>query len=238
MEFIDRRVLGALRFADAVTGATVAAPLRVRADGVRWIRNRRGWWVIASAPGLESHALSFEAPPNLPALESVPVVVRVADDTGRYLPRRVRVRLPRTSAQARADDDDSLFRPIDVRLFRAPAAPLVAGWATVRVSAEEDGAPLGGALLRVVRASDPARVLGTGMTDARGEGVVPVPGIPATTWQEGQGGVLQTELEAEVRLFWAADGEQPPDPDVLGGGAPLRTAAVTLAAGRDVAVRL
>ena len=48
-ELRDTRVLGALRFTDAVTALPIDAPLVVTAPGVRWRRNRRAAWIIAAA---------------------------------------------------------------------------------------------------------------------------------------------------------------------------------------------
>lgn len=243
-ETLDRRVLAALRVRDAVTGATVAGPLDVRAPGARWIRNRRGWWVLAQAPGLEAHTTAFMAPPappavpGAPAIGSVPLVVRVADPAGRYLPRVAALALPRDPDPAKAAKPESLFQPVEVDLFPSPAAPVSPNWAVLRVSASGADGPLAGALLRVVRKASPTTVLGRGMTDARGEALVAVAGIPVTTWEEGQGSVLATEVEARVDLFWQA-GAGPPDPDALGRiKKATKTATVKLASGRDAVLRM
>jgi hypothetical protein len=234
---LDRRVLAALRFRDAVTGATVAGPLDVRAPGARWIRNRRGWWVLAQAPGLEAHSAAFLVPPA-PAVGSVPLVVRVADPAGRYLPRVAALALPRDPDPAKAAKPESLFQPVEIDLFPSPAAPVSPNWAVLRVSASGADGPLAGALLRVVRKASPTTVLGRGMTDARGEALVAVAGIPVTTWEEGQGSVLATEVEARVDLFWQA-GAGPPDPDALGKiKKATKTATVKLASGRDAVLRM
>jgi hypothetical protein len=233
-ETVDRRVLAALRFRDAVTGATVAGPLDVRAPGARWIRNRRGWWVLASVPGLEAHTTAFAAPPATPKVGSVPLTVRVADPAGRYLPRVASVALPRDPDPAKAAKPESLFQPVEVDLFPSPAGPVSPNWAVLRVSAPD--AP--GALVRVVRKAAPDTVLGRGMTDARGEALVAVAGIPVTTWEEGQGSVLATEVEARVDLLWQA-GAGPPDPDALGRiKKAVKTATVKLASGRDAVLRI
>jgi hypothetical protein len=212
-EAVDRRVLGAVRFLDSVSGAEVADGVRVDAPGVRWVRNRRGWWVAAAVPGLEKHVDAFEQPPTKPARGSVAVEMTVRDGAGRYLPRRATLALPRDPAPARADREDSLFRPLDVALHRAPSARMGPGWAVVRVSAARDDVPAGGALLRLVRQD--GTVMGTGMTDSRGEGVVAVAGVPVTTWEEGDGGVLSTEIDARLEVVWDPDGADPPDPDAL-----------------------
>lgn len=237
-DLLDRRALGAVRFLDAVTGGEAAAPLRVRAEGVRWVRNRRGWWIAASAPGLEAHASAFQAPPKQPAVGSVRVELVVEDPSGKYLARRAAMELPRDPNPVKAEQPGSLFLPQDVVLFRAPAAAIAAGWATVRASVSKGGKPLPGALLRLVRKGAGGKELGRGMTDGRGEALVAAAGIPATTFDdEGQGGVLATEVDAKLEVRWKA-GAEPPDPDALASLSSLASAEVKLASARVIAIRI
>jgi hypothetical protein len=238
-ELLDRRALGAVRFVDAVTGLAVDAPVRVRAEGVRWIRNPRGWWVVASSPGLEAHAAAFAAPPAQPPVGSVRVELVVEDPSGKYLARRAALALPRdpNPDPAKAKAPGSLFLPQDVPLFRAPAAAVAIGWATVRASVAKGGTPLSGALLRLVRKGGGGKELGRGMTDARGEALVAAAGIPATTFEEGQGGVLATEVEARLEVRWK-DAGSPPDPDALAALASLASKEVKLASGRTITIRV
>jgi hypothetical protein len=236
-DLLDRRALGAVRFLDAVTGVEVSAPIRVRAEGVRWVRNRSGWWIAASAPGLEAHASAFLAPPKQPAVGSVRVELVVEDPSGKYLARRAAMELPRDPDPKKAEQPGSLFLPQDVVLFRAPAAAVSAGWATVRASVAKGGKPLPGALLRLVRKGAGGKELGRGMTDERGEALVAAAGIPATTFDEGEGGVLATEVGAKLEVRWKA-GAVPPDPDAFASSASLASAEVKLASGRTLVVRI
>lgn len=237
-ENLERRVLGAVRFRDAVTGLDVAAPLRVTAPGVRWVRNLRGWYVAASAPGLEAHTLSVDRPPSQPAAGKVPVALAAEDPEGTYLPRRAVLSLPRDPDPAKKDAASSLFAPAEVELFPSPAAPVMPGWAVVRVSARTAaGAPAAGALLRVVRKGNQGELLGRGMTDARGEALVAVPGIPVTTWDdEGQDGVLAREVEARLHAHYAPEPAAAGDVDALEKLPPIATKDVKLASGRGMAV--
>jgi hypothetical protein len=221
VEHVDRRVLGAVRFVDAATGTEIEGPLAVSAPGVSWIRNLEGWYVIASAPGLDAYVAAFEAPtaPHDEGLEHeapLDLWVTVRDPRGRYLPRRRKVELPRDPDPNNAASPDSLFRVIDVQVFASPAAPSPRSWATVRASVTRtgSGAPVGGALVRVVRVSDGQR-LASGLTDARGEALVPVPGIPLTTWDAGPGPVLATEVEVRLEIVVDPSAPEIPDPDDL-----------------------
>jgi hypothetical protein len=231
-EDLDRRLLGAVRFVDAVTGAEILAPLRVAAPGVRWMRNLRGWFVAAQAPGLEAHTADHHAPPAEPAAGSVPVTLRVDDPAGRYLPRTAVLTLPRDADPAHQDAPGSLFIPEDVELFPSPVMPAAPGWAVIRVSAaDEEGGPAAGALLRMVRRGNGA-LLGRGMTDARGEALVAVPGIPVTTWDdEGQGGVLATEVEARLEVHYAAGPARLGDVAALQALEPAATRDLKLSSG-------
>lgn len=242
MEVVARRVLGALRFLDGVSGLPVTAPLAVSAPGVAWIRNRRSLYVVASAPGLEAHTAAFQAPPAAPAPGSVGIEFTVADPAGIYLPRRGTLRLPRDPDPAHLDHDDSLFLPQDVPIYPAPAAPVEPGWAVVYASVA--GAPpaagLAGALIRVVETHG-NRVVGRGQTDGRGEALVAVQGIPVTTFGQGGGPVLSTEVVVRLQVLWDAAAPQPPDPDALEsahGAHPLRTTNATLASGRVLAISI
>ena len=242
---VERRVLGAVRFTDAVTGVEVAAPLKVAAPGVRWLHNRRGWWVMTDAPGLDAHTAAFAQPPAQPAPGSVPVRLTVEDPSGRYLARSATLALPRDPDPAHAADDASLFRPVEVRLFPAPAAAgLSAGWAVVRATVTgAGGARLGGALLRVTRKTG-GEVLGRGVSDARGEALLAVAGIPVTTWTEGSGGVLSTAVETKVQVLWDAAAGPLSDPDDLERRREttpallVKTVPVTLTSGKELALTL
>jgi hypothetical protein len=242
-ELLDRRVLGAVSFVDAPTGLPIAAPLQVRAEGARFVRNRRGRYVVFAAPGLETHLEAFEAPPALPARGSVTLELTVSDPGGGYLPRRHTLRLPLDPDPDHAAEPDSLFRAAEVPLLPAPTARTAPGWAVIRASVTATGSaqPLGGALIRVVRTSDAVR-LALGMSDHRGEALVAVPGIPTTTFDAGNGPVLATDVEVTVETFFDPDQVGTiPDPTALEANrAGLRSSSTParLAAGRVLATRL
>lgn len=238
-ELLDRRILAGVRFVDAVTGLPVSRSLRVTAPGVRWVRNRSGDYVVAAAPGLAAHTGAFAAPPPAPPVGSVLVILTVEDPGGAYLPRRASLALPRDADPAAAEGADSLFRPVDIPVYPAPAAPLAAGWAVVRATilGPEPGTRLPGALLRVVRESDDA-VLNRGVADARGEALVAVAGIPVTTFSTDAGPVLATEVAARVEVIPSPTPDEPSDPDMLDTQPVLKSAPVQLASGRSLHVSL
>lgn len=258
----EHRVLAAVEFIDATSGARIAQPLRVApADPAtpagRFIRNRGGLLVLWSHPALAAHAASFDTPPAQPALGSVALALRVADPAGRYQPRAFTLALPRDPDPAHAAQAGSLFRPLQVELFRSAAAPLVGNWTPLHVRVAESGGDLlGGALVEVRGAGN--ELLARGTTDWRGEALLPVAGLPITTWGADDGDVVVTETAATVHAFHvAALGTRTPaaqvaagrasaappcpDPDVLGSH-PQRVAAtpqpVALAARRGARVAL
>ena len=242
LEAVESRVLGAVRYLDATTGQPVGRLLEVRGQGVRLVRNLRGLYVLAAAPGLEEHPPSFQQPPLNPAVEGLTVTLSVADPAGRFLPRTHTLKLPR---------GPQLFEPVDVRLYPAPAASLSPGWAVARVTVTDAGGkPLPGALIRVLRAAD-SQLLASGLTEWRGaavgEALVPVAGIPITIW----GGDAPDEpvvvqkvpavAQAYADPFFDPAAGRAPDPDRLEAaraGLPSASQNIDLASGREVVVTL
>ena len=233
LERIDTRVLGALRCIDAATRAQVDTPLDVRIEGATVRRNRSGLYVIVRAealpalpelPGLAAlaaHEAAFDNPPATPAVGEVTLALTVTDPAGRYLPRRAAVALPRDPQPGHAASPDSLFRPVELPLYPSAIAPTGMNWSVLRLSVHETGSldALGGALL-LARAG--GKVLARALTDWRGEALLPVPGVPVTTWSDDPDEVVVTELAA--RIEWCFD--------AAAGAGGTRTPAAQVRAGR------
>lgn len=217
VELIDARALAAIDLVDAVTGRRVSAPVRLRGDGLRTVRNRQGLHAIVAAPGLEAYAAAFDlnaldALGELPAPLSLVCELEISDPSGAYLPRRASIRLPR---QPERGVPDSVFTPVQLAMFRAPAAGTGAGWSILRAAVygipgilpgEEPafGEPLPGNARPLPWASivvtevpeipeppdsgDPElpRVMARAMSDHRGEALVGIPGVPRFTWAENE----------------------------------------------------
>lgn len=254
-ERVEQRVLGALRCVDATTGAPVAQALRVQAPADAEVRsNRSGLLVIRRWAPLAAHAAAFDAPPAGAPGSGGELELALHDPSGRYLPRRVRVALPR---QADAAQADPVFEPLRVPLYPAPSAPVALHWAALRVqvNASGSGDALGGVLLRVVRDGS---VLARGLSDWRGEALVPVAGIPVTTWSTEPGAVVVSEIGVTVEaiadpasttrtpMAHVRAGQAPavppvPDPAAIESaraGLPRASASVSLAAGRPLHLSL
>jgi hypothetical protein len=242
VEPIDQRILGAINFVDATTGLQIIEALTVTAPDVRLLRNRSGSYVIASAAGLEAHVDAFEQPPAAPPVGSVPMTLQVTDPLRRYLPRRCVIQLPRDPDPTHSGQTHSLFTPTEVRLFPAPTAPTGSRWAVIRAAVTATGSPrrLAGALMRVVRVSD-STVLARGLSDARGEALIAVEGIPVTTWDEGTGPVITQEVEVILHTIYDPQTTGLPDPDdleVRRDSLPSSEVHVRLASGRVLVTAL
>lgn len=246
LERVEERVLGGLRCVDAATGGDIETPLALQARNgtARFLRNRRGVHVIAGWSELAEHEVAFEAPPAAPPVGSRELTVAVTDPASRYLPRLVRVALPRDPDPTHVTEPESLFRPVRVPMYASPSAPTGANWSVLHVSVreEESGDALGGALLRVRRNGD---VVARGITDGRGEGLLPIVGIPMLTFGEDDEEVVVDEVSVTVEAVFdpesgtrtsaaeLAAGARPPtplvDPDLLDADDELPETAQTLA---------
>lgn len=255
VEQVSHRVLGAVRLVDAATGAQAREALTMTAPGLRFTRNRRGYYVMYSAdqpPALRAHAAAFAQPPTTPPLGSVSFTGQVTPAGKLYLPRSFQVSLPRDPDPAHSAQLTSLFVPVDVRLFPAATAPMDAGWAVLRATVHgtqtgQPPRPLGGALIRVLDAADNTMVRGRGLTDWRGrvlgEALVVVPGIPVTiaSGGNGNGPVLVHEIDVILQVIFDPNAGPLPDPDQLEanlGVLQTSTQAAQLASGQHLAITL
>jgi len=220
LERVEWRVLGALRFVDATTGVPIEQTLLVDAPGASLLRNRSGLYVIRRWNALAAHEAQFLAPPANPAPGSQTLGISVRDPAGDYLPVTAQIRLPRTSDLAQAANAASLFQPAIVQLYPSARAPTGVNWAVLRVSLSEtaSGDALGGALLRV---QFNGNVLARGLTDWRGEALVPVVGVPVTTFSEDANAVVISEISVSLQAaFDPASGMRTPSTQVHAGRAP------------------
>ena len=223
LETRDRRILAALRCVDGVTGTPLRQPFLVRAEGYSLIRNRSGIYVIRTAPGfaaLRNYSDSFDQPPAAPPPDlSWPVTahLQISDPSSRYLPRQLRLPLPRASD---ADAGDSMFRAVDVPLYPSPSAPTGSAWAVVRAtvlqqSSDADAQPqrLPWAWIRVQRDDavplDPPSKPTFAQADWRGEALIAVAGIPSILWD----GSSTSTPEVPVRLEVVFDSDLTPLPE-------------------------
>jgi hypothetical protein len=245
LEHVDRRVLAALQFRDAVTQLRITTPLVVQAEGVRLIRNLSDLYVIVAAPGFRQYSAWFAAPPPAPVVPPTTIELTVSDPGRGYLPRRFDVTLPRDIDPQHAANADSIFQPLNVDLFPSPVARVADGWAVIRASVIRAGSnpaqPLPHALIRVIGMRNGVESeLGLGLADARGEALVAVPGIAATNWDAAEDGpVVSAEVNVTVEALFDANAGAIPNPDrlnTLWESAPTGSVSAKLAAGREVVI--
>lgn len=210
-EWVDHRILGAVRCLDAVTGLPLPQPLMIQATGLVVMRNRRGDYVLAVAPDhpvLQAYSTRFLQPPASPTVGAITVPLQVFDPSGEYLPRQFRLQVPRNPDPKAATTADSLFQPVRLLLYPSPTARTRSTWAVVRATVKETGTNhrLPWALIRVVRNSNtPAAVLPEPvlqLADWRGEALIAVAGIPVRTWEEGTGPVLANDVEVTLEVVF------------------------------------
>lgn len=252
-EAVSHRVLGALRLVNAATGAQANDSFQVSAPGLKFVRNRIGYYVIYSASrpvALRAHADAFEQPPATPPLRSETFVGEIIPAGRLYLPRTFEVSLPRDPNPANSAQATSLFQPVNVSLFPSATSSVDPGWAVIRASVRgtqigQQPRPLGGALIRVLDSSN--NPIARGMTDWRGriigEALVVVPGIPVTISSGGNGGgpVLTHEIDVTLQVIFDPGAEGLPDPDHLEnnlGTLKTSTQAAQLASGRHLPILL
>jgi hypothetical protein len=229
-DFVERRYFGALKCIDKATGFHLSRSMQLSSDDLSFVRNRSSFYVIKQVTGLARYSESFETAPTEPPTASLSFDVEVNDPLGQYLPRMLEVALPRDADPANANDQASLFQAINVELYAAPNADIMANWSTVRVSIQradpEFGqVPVAGGLLRVIRTSDDA-VLSSGLSDQRGEALVIVPGVPITQFAEDPDEddgidldvitpVVISEIPARLELSLIPAQTWPANPDLL-----------------------
>jgi hypothetical protein len=243
VENVDRRVLGAFRLVDSITGSTVAAPLVVTSAQLTLRQNRSGIWVVFNGPGFTPLTNSFDPPAVLPAAQ--PFTLSIQDPSGQYLPRQATVNMP--APLTPASDPASVFNPQAITMFASAGAPLGVNWAVVRASVMRavPAQALGNALLRVIRTSDNS-LLATGMTDARGEALLAVPGLGVRAGSNAGGPVLEaTTAVSIVASFDSNQFAQPagtlPNPDQLLANlaaATVKTTAQTAQLGAGLSISL
>ncbi|HEU4386433.1 MAG TPA: hypothetical protein VFV34_01460, partial [Blastocatellia bacterium] len=141
----------------------------------------------------------------------------------------------------------SLFRAVDVSLFPASVFRVEPNWAALHATVVRQGTTQGlaSALIRVMRASDLV-ILARGFSDRRGEALVPVVGVPVTTFSDDENAVITTEVAVTVEAIFDPNLSGAPDPDVLESRANLndvnlRRATVdnlSVSSGRSLAITL
>lgn len=205
-ESVDRRVLGAIRCVDAITGDSIAEMMSVTSSQLDLRANRRAIYVIFNAPGLNPRTWQFD--PVLPWPGPTTFEISIQDPSRRYLPRRAQVKAPQPLPPSA--DPLLVFNPQPVSLFPSPAAPVSPNWAVIYISVVKSGAtpPVGlpWSVVQVAR-SDNKAVLATTVADKRGEAILAIPGLGPEISDSASGAVTQPTVAVTVAAWF--------DPTVL-----------------------
>jgi hypothetical protein len=189
---LDRRVLGGIVFLDAITQASIVGPLSVTSADLTLRPNRSGTYAIFNAPGFGDLTTAF-APTPADWRGPQSFEITVTDPSVRYIARRKHVSAPQPLS--------AVFTPQPVYLYPGPAMPVAPNWAVVRASVTaNDSRPLPWAILKVVR-NDNSSVIATGMTDARGEGLLAVMGLGVQV-STTSGSVTEVTTPVTIRAWF------------------------------------
>lgn len=194
-DVLDRRALALLTFVDAL-GGRVLSPVGVDAAGVRLFVKRPGALVVAAAPGLSDYAAAFDPIPAAPATGSVSVPFDIRPSDPALGARRVTLALPRDPDPGNAALPGSVFQPVEVALLPTPMAALpgLAAALSVSVRRADDGRAVEGALVRL--RPEGGRPEARAMTDAAGNALLLVPGVPLAN--PGAGAVVRPDIGATL----------------------------------------
>lgn len=234
----ESRILGAFRMVSAITGTTVDSDFIVDPGNLKVVRNRSGVFVVRDAPGMHDLTVKSDAQGvTIPPQQQFELTVK--DDDFVYLPRRFKLTLPRKIAPL--TDPDSVFNAVKVKMYLTPAAPVMPSWAVLRVSVVKAGDPARTGLpWSVIQLTWPKNVL-MALSDARGEALVTVAGLPARSSNgDSSGALLSSEVGVDVTAFFdPANANKPkdfvPDPDQLManvGSMKSSTQSIKIAPGR------
>jgi hypothetical protein len=151
---------------------------------------------VAEAPGLAAYAASFAPIPAMPAVGSISVVLDVLPADPALAPRGFTLALPRDPDPAQANQPGSLFRPVRIALLPTPlASPAgLAAALAVTVRRADDSRRIEGALVRLRPEGGLAEA--RAMTDAAGDALLLVPGVPLAS--PGAGAIVRAGIDAAL----------------------------------------
>ena len=194
-DVLDRRAIALLTFVDAL-GARVASPVSVQGDGIALFVKRPGALVLAAAPGFAAYTAAFDPIPAAPGVGSVEVQLDIRPSDPAHAVRRFVLGLPRDPDPANAALATSLFQPVEVPLLPTPLASItgLAAALSVNVRRADDGRRVEGALVRL--RPEGGRPEARAMTDAAGDALLLVPGVPLAS--PGAGAVVRADIGGAI----------------------------------------
>jgi len=210
-ESVDRRVLGGFVFVDAITNESIPSLLQVTSEQLRVKANHSGIYAVFNGPGFAPLTNQFIPSGTWPPPGNFEIAV--SDPSLRYLARRAQIQAPQKLT--------GVVSPQAVRLYPGPAAIVEANWAVVRVSVTSStGTELPWCFLQVIRADN--SVAATGLSDARGEGLLAVVGLGLQVTSTATDPVTEATTPVTIKAWFDPSVlTQPagwvPDPDDISG---------------------
>jgi hypothetical protein len=209
IESVDRRILGAFVCVDAITGNSVVPAIPVSAPQWTVKPNLSGAYVIFDGPGFDAQTDQFIPTGTWPAPASFEVALQ--DPSGRYLPRRAKVKAPLpVPVLSPPAAPTGVFVPQPVTLYPSPATTVGPNWAVIHASVTNTATPPQGlrwAVLQVVRSSDNT-VLTSGQASTNGEALLAVIGLTVQVNTSGGGPVTVSTVPVTVTAYF--------DPNIKG----------------------
>lgn len=205
-DLVDRRILAAIAFVDAV-GAPVTCPVAIGApEGFGWFLKKPGVVIVTRAATLEAHSAAFAAAPGTPSVQSKQYRLELRPSDPAYAARSVELLLPRHPDPANVN---SVFRAVEVVLPPTPLARPAGLRAALRVTVtrSDDGRAIEGALVRLRPVGRPETFA---LTDAAGEALLLADAIPFSSAAPGP----------KVTRDWAAEIDAVVDPATARFNAP------------------
>ncbi|MFT5864933.1 MAG: hypothetical protein ACI9PY_000777 [Ascidiaceihabitans sp.] len=235
VERVDRRVLGSVRLMDGASGVPIARRLEIQARGLVLTFTRSGLYVIMRADGLDAHVTTFDAPPPVPANQSLPFTLTITDRQNQFMPRTAVIDLPRSFDPTAGVID--LQTPIDITLASGAARPANPGWAVVEMRIRDTADfHVRGALIEVFPQGGGPR-MAWGIANHHGEARLPIMGLRPYREVENDPAdpddneIVTRETPVEVRATADPAAIWPADPDRLAGPDPtFRRATLPLLA--------
>ncbi len=224
-DLLDRRALAILALRDSF-GRAVQSPVLVTGERVKVRAKNGGTIAVLEAPGFSAYTAAFGKPPVSPSVESKSIPLEIWPADPRLQARRFVLKLPREPDPAHIEQPNSLFRPVEVTLLASPIQRRdgLACILRVTVRRKDDGALVGGALVRV--RSDNGKFEAIGVTDRLGEAALVFSDLPVSFPGAGANADAGLPAKAIVKVVPGKINFTPADEAASPGGAISRNGGI------------
>lgn len=194
-DLLDRRALALIALLDPY-GAPFEGSVEVGNAELRTVNKTGGRIALLGAPGFDAYTATFAPVPGAPAIGTKSIAIDLNPASCSVLPRRITLKLPRSSDPAQADAAESIFRPVVVTFSASPRTAMRPGACVLRASVRRagDGALVENALVRA-RSAD-GKHSAWALTDPAGEAALVFPALPVSF--AGAGGTPSPTIACAV----------------------------------------